>query len=84
MSTTDLKKILKEKKVMFGTNQTIKGLKTGKVKEVFLANDCPEKVIEDIEHYASFSKIIINKLNQSKKDLGLVCKKNFAICVISH
>lgn len=79
----DIKKKIKEEKVIIGTERTIKTLKLGKVEKVFLTSNCPSDVKEDIEHYAKLAKIKVIKLKQPNVELGVICKKPFPISVLS-
>ena len=79
----EIKKALKEKKVIIGTSRTIKSLRLGKVEKVFLTSNCPSDVKEDIECYSRLGKIKVVKLKQPNVELGIVCKKPFPISVLS-
>jgi large subunit ribosomal protein L30e len=79
----DIKKKIKEEKVIIGTERTIKALKLGKVEKVFLTSNCPSDVKEDIEHHAKLAKIKVVKLKQPNVELGVICKKPFPISVLS-
>lgn len=80
----DLKKALTDKKMLYGTNETMKALKQGKVKEVFLASNCPAKVVSDIEHYAKLCGASVKRLDIHDKEVALICKKHHSISVLSH
>jgi len=84
MSLAELRKVLKTEKVIFGANETIKNLKNGKVKRVFIANNCPEEIKKDLEYYCKISKVEIVELNQPNDEVALICKKNFPVSVISY
>jgi large subunit ribosomal protein L30e len=79
----DIKKALKEGKVIIGTARTIKALKSGKVSRVFLTLNCPSGVKEDIEYYSKLGKVKVVKLKQPNIELGVLCKKPFPISVLS-
>jgi len=79
----DIKKAIKEKKIIIGTDRTIKALKLGKAEKVFLTSNCPEGVKEDIEHYGRLGNVKIIKLKQPNDELGTLCKKPFPISVLS-
>ncbi len=82
-TSTDIKKMLKEKKVIIGTDRAIKGLKLGKVEKILLSSNCSEKTMEDINYYAGLSSIETVKLGYSNEELGTICKKPFSISVLS-
>lgn len=79
-----LQKYVKDKPnlLLFGAKQTFKQIKLGKIKEVFLADDCMPEIKEKIENYSKFSNIQINKMSQNKEELALICKKGFPISII--
>lgn len=78
----EIRKLLKEKKLIIGTNEVIKGLKLGRLSRIYLSKNVPSEVEGDIKHYASVSGIEIVKLNQSNDTLGTLCKKPFSISVL--
>ncbi len=82
MSLDLLKKILKEKKVVFGTDRTIKKLKRGVCQKVFLSSNCPKETEEDIRYYSKLAKAEVIKLDQPNDELGMVCKKPFSVSVL--
>lgn len=84
MSIAELKKALKEKTITFGSEKTLKMLKNGKVKKVFLASNCPEDMKETIEYYAKINKVDIIKLKIPNDEIGLTCKKAFGISVLCY
>jgi len=80
----ELRKALKEKDIIIGTERTVKGLKTGKVSTIFLASNCPDEVREQIKHYAGISGAKILELELPDKEIGLLCKKPFNVSVLSY
>ncbi|MBL7054783.1 ribosomal L7Ae/L30e/S12e/Gadd45 family protein [Candidatus Woesearchaeota archaeon] len=83
ITTTELKKLLKENNPVIGTDKTIKSLKRGKISKVIITSNCPEKVQEDIEHYSGLAKAEVLKTKYPNDELGVICKKPFAISVLS-
>lgn len=79
----EIKKNLKSKKLIIGTDITIKNMKLGKIKKIFLSSNCPENTKKDIEYYSKISKIDVINLSQKNDELGLICKKPFPISVLS-
>jgi len=84
MSLTDLKKALKEKTLTIGTERTMTKLKTGKLKKVFIAKNCPKEVKEELKHFCKLSKTDLIELSIPNDEVGAVCKKPFSISVISY
>ena len=80
----DLKEAIKEGKgLIFGTHRTLKKLKMGEIKKVYVSSNCPKNVLDDVEHYSKIHKIPLEKLKESNEELGVVCKKPFHISVLS-
>ncbi|MBW3003821.1 50S ribosomal protein L30e [Candidatus Woesearchaeota archaeon] len=79
----DVKNALKAGKAVLGTERTIKQLKLGKLSKVFVTSNCPEDIKSDIQHYAKLANIEVVQLKQPNDELGTLCKKPFAISVIS-
>ena len=83
MTIAQLRKSLAAGKCVFGTQQTMKNLKTGKVKKIYLASNCPPTTKRDIETYKEMVKVEIIQLNEPSDELMLICKKNFPVTVLS-
>ena len=79
MSIDNLKKAIKEKKLIIGTERTVSALKRGEVKEVFISKNCPELLRKEIKNYAAISNISVNELKKSNEEIGTICKKPFSI-----
>lgn len=80
----DIIDIIKEKTLTIGTDKTIKNMKNGRTKGVFLAKDCKKETVDEITHLAKISSIEIVKLEQTNKEIGILCKKPFSISVLSY
>ncbi len=79
MSVEQLKKSLKEDKLVYGFRNTVLGLKNAKVIKIFLANNCPREFKEKLKNYNS--EII--ELNEPNKELSLICKKKFSVNIVT-
>jgi len=80
----DIKDALKEKNLTFGAEKTLKKLRNGEVKQVFIAKNCPESVKKTIKHYAGLGKISVLELDINNEELGTACKKPFSVAVLSY
>ena len=78
----DLTEALKEKKTIIGAKRTLKFLKLGKLKKVYIASNCPKDIKDDIAHYGKMSNIEIINLKENNEELGILCKKSFFISVL--
>jgi len=74
---------VKTGKVAFGADSAIKNAKSGKVKMIVLAANCPQKVREDIEYYCKLSNVPFITFSGSAIDLAAVCGKPFIISALS-
>ena len=79
MSLDNLKKAIKEKKLIIGTEETIKSLKKGEVKEVFVAKNCPGILRRKVKNYGEITGAIITELEETNEEIGSICKKPFSI-----
>jgi large subunit ribosomal protein L30e len=78
----EIKKGLKEGKLILGTKRTVKAIRAGGVSKIFLASNCPDVIVEDIEHYCAITEVPIEKLTVDCNELGSVCKKPFYVSVV--
>ena len=80
MSTDKLRTALKNKKhIIYGTEKTLKFLKLGKIKTVFLASNCPESTKKAIKSYG----VEILELSEPSDEIALICKRPHPIIVMS-
>jgi len=78
----ELAKALKEKTLTIGADRTIKNLEKGKVKKVFIAKNCPNKIKDEIMKHKD--KIEVVELDINNEELNVVLKKPFNISVLSY
>ncbi|MFH0936205.1 MAG: ribosomal L7Ae/L30e/S12e/Gadd45 family protein [Candidatus Woesearchaeota archaeon] len=84
MSLVSLKKALKDQKLVYGAKQTIKNIKRGSVKEVFLASNTSQNIKNDLKYYSKIANIKVSELKQNSEELAIICKKNFLVSVVSY
>ncbi|MFS1516757.1 50S ribosomal protein L7ae-like protein [Bacillus sp. SCS-151] len=65
-------KVSQATKIIIGTKQTVKALKSEAVKEVIVAADADERIISKIMYVAKANDVPINKVD-SMKQLGRAC-----------
>ena len=80
--TAEIRKLLTAKKVVIGTKQTIAGLRKGTITRVLIATNCDKKTKELLAYYQHLTNIDLIQLDISNEDLGIMCKKQFAISVL--
>ena len=83
MAIIDLKALLKEGKLIFGSARTIKLLKLGRIKKVFIADNCREDVKRKLEYYSKLSGVDLVKLGKSREEFSIICEKPFLISVVA-
>ncbi len=84
MSIESLKKALKEEKLIYGKDETLKKMRSGKINEVFLSSNCPKQLREDILHYSKLASVKVSELDVPNDELGIICKKPFSISVACY
>ena len=77
----DLEKDIKERNIAIGAKVALKKLKLGLVERIYLAEDCPEEIINKIQNEKNKAEII--KLGLNKEELKETCKKPFNISIIA-
>ena len=78
----EIKKALKDKKAVIGSERTFKEIRKGSIVKVYLASNCSAETETNIGHYAKLQNIEVVKIKQPNDELGVLCKKPFLISVI--
>jgi large subunit ribosomal protein L30e len=79
----DIKKLLKSKNLILGTERTLKNLRIGKLSKVYCSSNCPGQLKADLKYYGELSNTPIIELEQTNEEIGILCKKPFFISVLS-
>lgn len=79
---SEIRKLIKGKKIIIGAERTLKNLKLGKIDKVYISSNCSEKTIRTLEHYSKLAKASLIKLKYPSGELGILCKKPFSISVL--
>lgn len=82
MSINEIRESMKKKQLVIGRDKVIKGLKSNKIRKVFLSSNCPEYNNKEIGRYAQFSSVEVVDAKKTNLDLGVLCKKPFSISVL--
>ncbi|MFC1728674.1 ribosomal L7Ae/L30e/S12e/Gadd45 family protein [Nanoarchaeota archaeon] len=83
MPLADLKELIGDKKLLIGSETTLKNLKKSAVKKIFLSANCAKNVKEEIEEYSKMFGAEVEVLKVKNDELGVACKKPFSISVLS-
>jgi large subunit ribosomal protein L30e len=70
-------------KVFLGTKNTVENAKTGKVKLIIVAANCPKGTRRDIEYYCGFSDVPLITYTGTSRDLGTACGKPFTVSALA-
>jgi len=78
----EIKKYLKENKIIIGSKQVIKGLQKETLAKVYLASSCKKETAANIKHFCKIGGTEIIELVLQNEELGVICKKPFAISAL--
>jgi len=78
----EIKKLMADKRLVIGTEQVQKLVRQGKLAKVYLSANCPPRLKEDLARYCELSGIQCQELAVSNEELGVWCKRPFAISVL--
>ncbi|MEM4263415.1 MAG: ribosomal L7Ae/L30e/S12e/Gadd45 family protein [Candidatus Woesearchaeota archaeon] len=78
----ELRKLLVEKKLILGAERTLKYLKLGKLKMVYVSRNCAKMIKDDLAHDSRLAKVEFKQLDNSSSELGVFCKKPFPVAVV--
>jgi len=70
-------------KVSYGVESAKAALLNKQAKLVIIANNCPEEIKEDIDHYAKLSKIPVLEFPGSSLDLGAICGRPHFVATLT-
>jgi len=82
MIEDEIRKGIKENKIIFGYKKVIKALKQSNLKLVILASNVPENIRKDIEYNSKLSGVKLKVSKKTNKDLGVLCGKPFSVSVL--
>ena len=82
ISTDQLRKLIEDKKVTIGTQATTKALKAGALKRVVIASNASPAAQEAVARYQAITHVEVERLEVPNDELGVMCKKPFAISVL--
>lgn len=78
----EIRKELESGKLVIGTEVSLKELKKSNLAKVYVSSNCPEDILGDLEHYAPLANTELIKLIIPNDELGVVCKKPFAVSIL--
>ncbi|MBW3019839.1 ribosomal L7Ae/L30e/S12e/Gadd45 family protein [Candidatus Woesearchaeota archaeon] len=78
----NIKKSMENDTLLIGFKEVKKGLVSNGLKQVYVASNTPESMLEDLDKLASISSVEVKTLKQANDELGIICKKPYFISVI--
>lgn len=82
MYEEEIRKGLTTKKLVIGTDETLKNIRKGLIKKVYTASNCSADIMKDLKRYAKMSGFEIADTKLPNDELGAVCKKPFNIALL--
>jgi ribosomal protein L30E len=72
----------KADKLVIGLETTMNALKNDKLEYVFMANNAPQNMIDDVTHNGTVTETLASQVSINAEDLGVVCKKQFRVTIV--
>ena len=79
----EIMNLMKEKCIVFGSKMCEKMFKRGKIRKVFLTQNCEELTKQKLVYYAGISKVECVLIDVDCDELGAKLSKPFLISVVS-
>jgi large subunit ribosomal protein L30e len=70
-------------RIQIGASNALKSAKAKKAKMILFASNCPSTIQADIEEHCKVAEIPVCVFKGESTDLGALCGKPFAICVLT-
>ena len=80
MTSETLKQDLKKSTPFYGVEVTLKKLRKGELRKIYLSKNCKEK--ETILSLSKKTGIPVVELEENNAEVGVICKKPFAISTL--
>jgi large subunit ribosomal protein L30e len=78
----DIKKALKQKKLLIGSRSVLSAVKAGKTGSLVYARNIPKQALGDVQHYASLAGVEAMEFPGNSVQLGEICGKPFNILLL--
>lgn len=79
----EIKKGIVDKKIVLGTQRTLKELLKGSLARVFISSNCSDYVREKLKYLCGTVSVEVFEIPNSSEELGVMAKKPFLISVLS-
>lgn len=77
-----IKKAREDNKIIIGFNEVSRELKKDKIKQIFVAQNCPKEQFEKIMDEASIAGVDVKVYPGLGVDLGVICRRPHSIIVL--
>ena len=75
----EIKKLVKDKRLVLGAARTLRNLQTGRCAKVWFSSNVGDDAKQDVLRYAKLNGVPVEQLPIPNDELGLLCKKQFAV-----
>ena len=79
---SEFKKFFETKKLIIGTDETLKSLRSGRLVKVFIASNCDVSLKSDLLQLCKIGNVELVDLKMSSDEVGVICKKPFSVSVV--
>ncbi len=79
----DIKKLFEAGKLVLGEERTIKNVKAGRARKVFISKNCKADVFADVKRYAEVAGVIVVEIPLTADEVGALCRKQFGVSILS-
>ncbi|HME87029.1 MAG TPA: ribosomal L7Ae/L30e/S12e/Gadd45 family protein [Candidatus Nanoarchaeia archaeon] len=83
MTVAELKKLVDSKKLIIGAQRTMKELKKGTLKQIYLSVNCAPATKSTLESQARADKITVSQMELTSQELGVLVKKPFIVSMVA-
>ena len=80
---TEISKAVKEKKLVVGTNKTIKALQTKEVGLVAVSSRAPVMLVNRLNYYCALTGVQLTVVNSTTLEIGSMCGKPHTVAAFS-
>ena len=78
-----IQSVVKSGRGFYGVRQSEKAVKSGRAAALVISKNCPEDWRKKLERYTTLSLIPVVYYSGSSRDLGLACRKPFAVSALT-
>jgi large subunit ribosomal protein L30e len=79
----EIKKLFEQGKLVLGEERTMRMVKNGTAKKVYLSTTVKVDLKQDVERYASIAKIDVVEVPMTADEIGALCRKQFGVSILS-